>query len=211
MKKALIIAIGAYPLPYQIQAPANDLTNWNTTLVRRGFTSITQLTDAGATRTNILSVMNTFASSIGPEDSAAFIFTGHGAYIADDNSDELDGLDECLVSVDMLPVRDDEIWTIFSQVPSSAKLDVVLECCFADNSSTNRRLWAACAENQISHAVMSGGLIYSLFSIYLCWALRAYPNKTASELMAIVLPYVTRLAPSQIPQLCGTNLNQVPF
>jgi len=211
MKKALIIAIGAYPSPYQIRSPPNDLTNWNTTLLGRGFTSITQLTEAGATRANILTAMNAFALSIGPNDSAVFVFSGHGAYLTDDNGDELDGRDECIVSVDMQPVRDDEIWTILGQIPYTAVLDVVLECCFADNSTTNRRLWAACLEGETSYEVLSGGLWQGIFSLYLCWALRAYPGIPASTVIAVVSYYVTRLIPTQHPQLKGSNLGNVPF
>jgi len=58
---------------------------------------------------------------------------------------------------------------------------------------------------------MSGGLVQSLFSLYLCWALRAYPPKTATEIMNIVAPYVQAVVTGQVPQLEGINLTAVPF
>jgi hypothetical protein len=78
-------------------------------------------------------------------------------------------------------------------------------------ASLNHRLWAACAEGELSYSGMSGGLAHSIFSLYLCWALRAYPTKTATEIMNIVAGYVTGYIPGQHPQLEGSNLQAVPF
>jgi metacaspase-1 len=75
----------------------------------------------------------------------------------------------------------------------------------------NHRLWAACAYNETSYEVLSGGLWQSCFSLYLCWALRVYPTKTSTEIMNIVSGYVTTVIPGQHPQLEGTNLGLVPF
>lgn len=78
-------------------------------------------------------------------------------------------------------------------------------------ASLNHRLWAACAFSETSYEVLSGGLWQSCFSLYLCWALRVYPTKTATEIMNIVAGYVTGIIPGQHPQLEGINLNLVPF
>lgn len=211
MKKALVIAIGmAYPAPYQLPDPMNNLSLWLTALSRRGFTSITQLTEANATRTNIIAAMNAFVASLGPNDSGAFVFTGHGGTNVDFNGDESDGLDECIASVDVQAISDDTMQGIFSQ--TARPIDIVLDCCYPDNTNlTIKRLWAAATEYQYAHVGFSGGLIVSLFSLYMCWALRNYPNKTASEIMALICPYITRIAPDQTPQLLGQNLGQVPF
>jgi hypothetical protein len=77
--------------------------------------------------------------------------------------------------------------------------------------SMNHRLWAACADGELSYQCLSGGLYHSIFSLYLCWALRSYPTKTATEIMNIAAGYVTAYVPSQHPQLEGSNLTGVPF
>lgn len=212
MKKALIIAIGmAYPAPYTIPDPPNNLALWINALNRRGFGSITQLNEANATLANMLAAMNAFAVSLGPNDTGAFIFSGHCGRIADTSGDEtIDHLDECPASVDLLPLSDDVMKTIFAR--TSRPIDIVMDCCYPDNTDLiTKRLWSAALESQLDHTVISGGLQYSVFSFYLCWALRNYPTKTASEIMALIAPYVTRMFPDQTPQLKGQNLGQIPF
>lgn len=211
MKKALIVAIGpAYPPPYPIYDPPNNRANWLNTLAVRGFGSVVQLTEAQATRPNILAAMNAFVASLGPQDSGAFIFTGHGGKVIDWSGEEADWQDECIASVEILPICDDAMQSIFSQ--TDRPLDVVLDCCYPDNSNIiTKRLWAAGTESQYAHTGTVSGVKYSIFSLYLCWALRAYPTKTASEIMAIVAYYVTAKCPDQTPQLIGIGLSQVPF
>ena len=77
--------------------------------------------------------------------------------------------------------------------------------------SMNHRLWAACADNQTSWEVSSGGIRYALFSLYLCWAIRTYPTKNATDLMNLVAPYVQAAVSSQVPQLEGMNLTNIAF
>lgn len=210
MKKALLISIGmAYPPPYQIPDPPNNLADFLRTLSTRGFSDMSIIQEERATRAAILSGMQSFVASLGPQDSGAIVFTGHGGRIADANGDESDHLDECIASVDLLPISDDTIQSILAQ--TSRPIDVVLDCCYPDNSDIAKRLWAAGRENQLDHAGMSGGVLRSVFSLYLCWALRAYPTKTAIEIMAIVAAYVTRAFPDQTPVLKGPDLSQIPF
>ena len=76
--------------------------------------------------------------------------------------------------------------------------------------SMNHRLWATCADNQISYGGISGGLMQSVFSLYACWVIRNNPSKNATELMNIIAPYVQAVAP-QNPQLEGINLTAIPF
>jgi len=210
MKKALCISIGmAYPAPYQIPDPPNNLADFLRTLSARGFGSMQIIQEEQATRAAILAGMQSFVASLGSQDSGAFVFTGHGGRVVDANGDESDHLDECIASVDLLPISDDTIQSILAR--TARPVDVILDCCYPDNSDITKRLWAAGKENQVDHAGMSGGVLRSVFSLYLCWALRAYPTKPASELMAIVAAYVTRAFPDQTPVLKGPDLSQIPF
>lgn len=243
-KRALLIGIGpSYPDPYKIYSPPNDVANWTRTLQGRSF-AITTLLEQSATRTNILNGLRSFVASLYTGDSGVIGFFGHGSYVADRNSDETDGRDECYVSVDMQAVLDDDIRTILGNLRSGVKLDVVMDCCYAGTGTRmfinnikdlrihsipgplkspkqpkvivpvygmNHRLWAACADNQLSWEVSSGGIPQALFSLYLCWAIRNYPTKTATELMNFVAPYVQAVVASQVPQLEGINLTSIAF
>lgn len=242
-KKALLVGIGrAYPDPYKVNGPINDISNWTYTLQNRGF-SILQLVEYSATRNNILNALYVFIRSLQPGDSGIIVLGGHGSYVTDINRDEPDNRDECFVSVDVLPITDDTLRAITSTKKSGVTLDIVLNCCYAGTgtratknntyetysipgplksdkaklgavvpvSSMNHRLWAACADNQTSWGVIYNGTIQTLFAIYLCWAIRKYPDKSATELMNIVAPYVQAVNPDQVPQLEGINLSNVPF
>ena len=75
-------------------------------------------------------------------------------------------------------------------------------------AALNHRLWAACREGETAYTCVSGGLYHSIFSLYLCWALRTYPAKNASDLMNLVSGYISAY---QHPQLEGINFGAVPF
>jgi hypothetical protein len=74
-----------------------------------------------------------------------------------------------------------------------------------------QRHWDAGKEDEITYGVLSGGKWNSIYSLYLCWALRNYPTKTASEIHNIVAGYVTLNIPAQHPQLNDYQIGQVPF
>jgi hypothetical protein len=75
-------------------------------------------------------------------------------------------------------------------------------------AALNHRLWAACRESETAYTCMSGGLYHSIFSLYLCWALRTYPTKTAEQVLNLVSGYISAY---QHPQLEGINFGAVPF
>jgi hypothetical protein len=228
-KKAFIVG-AVYPPPYYLQETVNDVANWLATLTGRGFSQISVKNSAEATTRDALRIsIRDFIQSLVAGDSAAIVLIGHGGRIADINGDEADGLDECYVSSDLLPISDDEIGDLLGDAPPGTAIDIVLEYCYAgapdqplmpgfsrdypasDAPREFYRSWGAGMENELTYEVLSGGLWQSLFSLYLCWALRSYPLKNANEIIGIVGAYVTAAVPGQHPVLAGENTWQVPF
>ena len=91
---------------------------------------ILTLTNNQATRNNIINAFTTLLINSQEGDTLFFSFAGHGAYLTDNNSDELDGNDEFIVSVDNQPVIDDEFKTIIDKyLKSGVKLVTVFDNC----------------------------------------------------------------------------------
>lgn len=124
-KYALIIAIGNYDQNktgwYPISAQ-NDVPLIEKTLLGLGFkeSDITIIRDEQATKKGMEDALNELYNRISEGDEVVIHYSGHGHQIFDDNGDEIDGLDECLVCYDApismkdgydgsLHFRDDEL------------------------------------------------------------------------------------------------------
>jgi len=103
-KRALIVAIGTYPSNsgWNKISSANDARLMRTILLKQGFENknITTLTDAQATKANILKALDILITQSNKNDVVVFHFSGHGQQITDLNGDELDGYDEALIPYD---------------------------------------------------------------------------------------------------------------
>ncbi|MCF0207405.1 MAG: caspase family protein, partial [Bacteroidales bacterium] len=104
-KYALIIAIGNYNQEltgwYPISAD-HDVPLIQKTLQGLGFKDedITYLKDDQATKEGMMNAFNELLAKVGEGDEVVIHYSGHGHQIFDDNGDEIDGLDECLVCYD---------------------------------------------------------------------------------------------------------------
>ena len=105
VKHALIIAIGEYPVEsgWGSLSSANDLVLMKGTLIKQGFQekNIIVLTDQDATKMNIVTKLQDLTRKVKQGDMVVIHFSGHGQQISDDNGDEIDNLDECLVPYDV--------------------------------------------------------------------------------------------------------------
>jgi metacaspase-1 len=131
-KHALVIAIGAYDISLTGWGPIsaeNDIPLIMNTLLNLGFEedNITLITDEDATKEGIVKAFEELYSRISEGDMVVFHYSGHGQQIFDDDGDELDGLDEALVSYDAprsmsrgymgeKHVRDDELGIIINRL-----------------------------------------------------------------------------------------------
>ena len=132
-KKALLVGINYKGTSSALNGCINDVNAVNAFLTKNGYNDITIMTDDTAkkpTRVNILAeLLNLILSGV---DQLFFHYSGHGSYVRDENGDEADGRDECLVPIDYQTagmVIDDEIRGVLQCLNSNQKLFVVLDCC----------------------------------------------------------------------------------
>lgn len=230
-KKAFILA-PPYTAPNTLPPHDNNVALWQATLAARGFTSIVTLSTSEATTlAAIRPQLQAFMSGMVKGDRWTIIRTGHGYRLPDTNGDEPDGYDECLACSDLGMLVDDVMAGYLAMPPAGVVGDLVDDFCYAgtadkapipSRSLPNRiivgsgtkpayyRYWQACEDHETSWWVYSDGQPYSIWSLFLCWALGAYPFNPATEVFNAakngVMSYV-----SQTPVLSGPNQNAVPF
>lgn len=105
-KRALIVAIGNYPHEggWQQISSIKDTGYIIPTLRKQGFSekNITVITDAQASVRGLNYAFNKLINDANAGDIVVIHFSSHGEQVEDDNSDETDGLDECIVSFDAI-------------------------------------------------------------------------------------------------------------
>lgn len=74
-------------------------------------TFLTDLTVKKPTRENILTELKRILSLCASGDTLIFHYSGHGTNIPDQNKDEKDNKDECIVPLDLKLITDDELQT----------------------------------------------------------------------------------------------------
>jgi len=114
-KKALLIGINYINTPYELTGCIDDTNRMKTLLTSYGFNDIkilTDLADLKPTKNNILNEIKNLITSSRSGDVLFLYYSGHGSYTYDRNGDETDKRDEMLISLDALPILDDELKTI---------------------------------------------------------------------------------------------------
>lgn len=146
-KRALVVAIGQYNAEWSPTSALNDTAILLPALRKQGFVDVRVLTNAKATKTNILDAISKLARAAKTGDIVWFHFSGHGQQMTDIHApDENDGLDETLVpygaprvwkegvSTD-LHLRDEELGSSLSELAKvlgpSGQLLVTLDACHA--------------------------------------------------------------------------------
>ena len=150
-KHALIIAIGDYSKAnkgWGSISSENDVPLIKTMLINQGFEeiNIALLQDADADKNGILSAFKTLINNVSEGDYVVVHYSGHGQQISDNNGDEIDGLDETLVtfnapgSYKMKPgykgeehLRDEELGEqiniLRSKVGKTGQVVIILDSC----------------------------------------------------------------------------------
>lgn len=134
-KKALLIGINYMNTPYELSGCIDDAESINNLLVSRGFNNIkilTDLTSVKPTKENIINELKNMIINSSSGDVIFFYYSGHGSYTYDKNNDETDGRDEMLISLDLLPILDDELKTILqNNLSSDITIVGVFDSCFS--------------------------------------------------------------------------------
>jgi metacaspase-1 len=120
-KFALLVGINYKNSPYQLFGCINDALNIRALLQNQynyDIQNIQLLTDdthTKPTRQNILNELTKMLEQSIKGDKLVFFFSGHGSQILDKSGDELDGLDELIIPIDLKYILDDEIKAILDK------------------------------------------------------------------------------------------------
>ena len=140
MKYALLIGINYKNSECELNGCINDVNRIKNILINNfGFIEkniiiLTEESNKKPTSRNIISELtNLVLKSISQPNIQLWIhYSGHGASIADKNSDELDGLDEVIVPLDYKTrgiITDDKLHHILKYLPKRSRCICFFDCC----------------------------------------------------------------------------------
>jgi hypothetical protein len=135
-KFALLIGIDYVGDRYQLNGCVNDINNMNNLIKTVGFNNIKILKDRNNRDKKTYPYANNIISELkdicNNKNSHLYIhYAGHGIGVADDNGDEKDGKDECIVPLDYHKtlIKDDLIASVIKNLDKSSKLHIAFDCC----------------------------------------------------------------------------------
>ena len=145
-RRALCVGINEFEsLPHTswLAGCVNDANDIAKALRPLGFTarSTTVLTDADATRRNVMAALEKLVGSAKPGDHLVFTLSSHGTQVPNEpgGDQEADDLDEAFACYDIRQkgdqwnrdtvIVDDELRDLFARVPSGVLLEVLLDTC----------------------------------------------------------------------------------
>ncbi len=135
IRKAFLVGINAYP-DAPLRGCINDVNQVKDLLTGHyGFTEadIKLLEDQDATSSGIKNGLEWLAQGgADPDAVRVFHYSGHGSQVADQNGDEADGADECLVPVDYETsgfLTDDVLKTFYDRFPKTGNLTLIMDSC----------------------------------------------------------------------------------
>jgi hypothetical protein len=184
--KALLIGINDYSPKGNggpdLRGCVNDVRDMANTLVICGFDArnIKVITDARATRDEILKWIDWLIADAKDGDSLVFHYSGHGSYTVDRDGDEVDGYDEVICPHDLNMIKDDELAARFGNLTKGANLEVFMDCCY---SGTNTR--ALLTERELTESELTPRFLEPPFdhSIY-----REFKMKPALNVSRMLVP-----------------------
>jgi metacaspase-1 len=135
VRKALLVGINAYP-DAALRGCINDVQQMKGLLKQYyGFQDdgIKVMLDGEATAAGIKAGLAWLAEGGADADAVRiFHYSGHGTDVADQNGDEPDGRDECLVPFDYKTagfITDDVLKTLYDKFPVNGNLTLVMDSC----------------------------------------------------------------------------------
>lgn len=141
-RRALCIGVDAYPdAGDRLAGCVADARAWGEALREAGF-EVQELTDAAATRDEILRGILELVSGSAPGDVLAVQYSGHGTFVPDLDADEEDGdvaKDEALCPVDFRQngrlIIDDDLARIWDVIPDGVSLTCFFDSCHSGSAN----------------------------------------------------------------------------
>lgn len=161
VRRALLVGIGDYLHAPALEGPRHDVEAMKELLTGRfGFAAedIRVLRDEEATKPALVEAFRDHLGALLPGGTAVFYFSGHGSFVADDQSDEeADGRDETLVTWDSgrgrkpnRDLTDDELAALVSELRTD-DVTVILDSCHSGTASrgASRGRWVPGARGTV--------------------------------------------------------------
>ncbi|EWT00530.1 peptidase C14 caspase catalytic subunit p20 [Intrasporangium oryzae NRRL B-24470] len=145
-RKALCVGINEFeslPMSSWLSGCVNDANDIAAALKKHGFTArtTTVLTDADATKKNVMAALTGMVDGAKAGDHLIFTFSSHGTQVPNEPGGDVepDGLDEAFACHDIrrkgdqwdrdTVIIDDELHDLFARVPAGVLLEVLLDTC----------------------------------------------------------------------------------
>lgn len=132
-KKALLIGCNYRFTSYALYGCINDAKLMQNLLQEKfGFESLKLITDDTKVKpykADILREIENLIQNAEENDILFIYFSGHGEQIFDRSGDELDGKDECYISLDFQKVIDDELYSIVKNNDKKVQIMFMFDCC----------------------------------------------------------------------------------
>ena len=147
-KRALCVGINQFshlPMASWLNGCVNDATDMAEMLRKRGFAprAVTVLTDAQATKANVMGALTKLVETAKEGDHIVFSFSSHGTQVPDTDGDagrpEPDGADEAFACHDIAQkgdqwdtdtvIVDDELRVLFGKLPKGVLMEAFLDTC----------------------------------------------------------------------------------
>lgn len=228
-KKALLVGINYTGTSNELFGCINDVNSIKERISTKGFTSINTITDLTTkkpTKDNILSEFKSLLVNSKAGDLLFFLYSGHGSYDLDRNSDEADGYDELIVTSDLKSITDDEFKTIIQQnLKKDVTLFAMFDSCFSgtmldlryqymdslnyDKYTENDKqaitvgnvfMISGCADNQTSADAVFNNKANGALTWSLLESLKQKPNDSWRELVKNMRDLLKTSEFDQIPQ-----------
>lgn len=109
------------------------------------------LTDARATRANILAGLKWLLTPTPKVDQLIFYYSGHGSYCLDTSGDEVDGKDETICPHDYAAagmIKDDQFRSAFTALKPGVTLEVILDTCHSGTGTRELLAMESLPEDQ---------------------------------------------------------------
>ena len=153
-KSALLIGINYVGTSNELSGCINDVNSINDLLKIYNYKNITILTDntpIKPTKDNILSNIKDLFINANDGDTLLIHYSGHGTYKKDTNGDEIDGLDEMIVPIDLNVITDDELRKyINSYLTVNANVLALFDCCHSGTVLDLKYLYQSPTNNNFS-------------------------------------------------------------